>query len=528
MSVHTSYDAIFIGTGHNALVTAAYLARAGWRVLLLEQQAHFGGWVCTEEATLPGFRHDLYASIIPLWLTSPVHAELGSELESFGLRFLKYPRPTGVAMADGKSAVLSMAMDENVKEFETLARGDGEAWTRILETFGKVAPAIGELFSSDMSTSRASELMREIFVSSTGAGPSPFASEFLMSSRELLERRFRSPVTRALLGSWPMHAGRGPDAAQSALWVPLICGTLQAVGAPIVAGGVAGLTDALVRMIEHHGGTLLAGRSVSRILVEGGQAVGVRTETDETFRAERAVVASTNPDQLYLKLLADTPAVPPDLRQQAENHRYGFGFVQLHLALSEPPRWNDQRLAEAGIVHLTPGIDAISRGVNEATRGLLPAEPTIGLDVPSLPDPSRAPEGCAVMRVQAAESPIVIRGDAAGEIDVGEGEWTTEVKRRFADRMLRIVARHVPNLLSSIKAMAIVSPAELAVSNPNAGPGAISSAPRSIAEYHLFRSNHHTAFEKLFQVGAATWPGPAVSGASGYILAQTLLSDRIE
>jgi phytoene dehydrogenase-like protein len=348
-----------------------------------------------------------------------------------------------------------------------------------------------------------------------------------MTSRELLEKRFRSPVTRALLGSWPMHAGRGLDAAHSALWIPLILGTLQAVGAPIVAGGVAGLADALVRMIEHHGGVLQANRSVSRILVEGGQAVGVRTKCGETFQAKRVVVASANPDQLYLKLLADTPAVSPLVRQQAENHRYNFGFVQLHLALSEPPHWKDQRLAEAGIIHITSGIDAISRGVNEATRGLLPAEPTIGLDCPSLRDPSRAPEGCAVMRIQAAETPVRIRGDAAGEIDVGDGCWTTEVKRRFADRMLQTVARHVPNLLSAIKAMEIISPAELASSNLNAGPGAISSVPLSIVDSHLFRSNHRTVVPNLFNVGAATWPGPAVSGASGYILSQTLLSDRI-
>lgn len=527
MTARTTYDAILVGSGHNALVAAAYLARAGWSVLVLERNARFGGWVRTEEVTLPGFRHDLYASVIPLWLTSRVHIDLGSELEAFGLRFVNTHLPTGVVMADEGSAVLSTSMDKNVEEFENLARGDGEAWVRILDIFGSAAPAIGQLFCGDLNTPHADTLMREVFVSPTGSGASRFASEFMMTSRELLEKRFRSPVTRALLGSWPMHAGRGPDAAQSALWVPLICGTLQAVGAPIVAGGVAGLVHALVQLIEHHGGSLLADRLVSQILVEGGQVVGVRTECGEMFRAKRAVIASTNPDQLYLKLLADIPAVSPVVRQQAENHRYGFGFVQLHLALSESPRWKDQRLAQAGIIHLTSGIDAISRGVNEATRGLLPAEPTIGLDTPSLRDPSRAPEGSAVMRIQAAEIPIKIRGDAAGEIGVEDGNWTTEVKRRFADRMLHIVARHVPNLPSAIKAMEIISPAELAISNPNAGPGAISSAPLSIIESHLLRSNHRTVIANLFNVGAATWPGPAVSGASGYILSQTLLSNQI-
>jgi phytoene dehydrogenase-like protein len=242
------------------------------------------------------------------------------------------------------------------------------------------------------------------------------------------------------------------------------------------------------------------------------------------FRAERVIVASTNPDQLYLALLAGAPEVPEVARQQAQRHRYGFGFMQLHLALSEPPRWWDEQLGRAGIVHLTSGLDAISKGVSEATRGLLPAEPTVGLDAPSLRDPSRAPAGKAVLRVQAAEIPLELRGDAAGAIDTGDGTWTESLKRRFADRMLEIVSKHVTNVPSAIEAMSIVSPAELAASNPNAGPGAISSATVAIAISALTRANHATVVPNLFLVGAATWPGPAVSGGSGYILARRLLS----
>jgi hypothetical protein len=163
MTTRTAYDAIFVGSGHNALVTAAYLAKAGWSVLVLERNARFGGWVCTEETTLPGFRHDLYASVIPLWLTSRVHMELGSELGSFGLRFVNTHLPTGVVMGDERTAVLSTSMDKNVEEFENLAQGDGEAWGRILELFAGAVPAIGQLFSSDLSTPHADALMREIF-----------------------------------------------------------------------------------------------------------------------------------------------------------------------------------------------------------------------------------------------------------------------------------------------------------------------------------------------------------------------------
>jgi phytoene dehydrogenase-like protein len=517
------YDAIFIGSGHNALVSAAYLARAGWRVLVLERNPWLGGWVRTAEVTKPGFRHDVYSSVIPLWLASRAHAELGPELEALGLRFANTPFPTGVALPDGQHALLATAMDQNLRELEALAPGDGQAWAHLLEVFGAAAPHLGTLFSGDLGRPEADAALREVFATPVGTGASHFATEFLTSARDVLERHFKSPVTRALLGSWPMHAGRGLDAAESGLWVPLVCGTLQMVGAPIVVGGIGNLVDALVRLIQGHGGELVAQAPVQHVVVEGGKAVGVRTARGEVFRAERVVVASTNPDQLYLELLDEVPAIPELARQQAARHRYGFGFVQLHVAMSEPPKWREPRLAQAGIVHLTSGLDAISRAVNEATRGLLPGEPTIGLDTPTSRDPTRAPTGKAILRIQAAEVPAVLRGDAAGTIATSDG-WSNSVKQRFADRVLAIVSRHVTNVPSAIEAMTVIGPDDLAASNPNAGPGAITSATAGLLSSSLLRANHGTPLPNLFVVGAATWPGPAVSGGSGQILAHNLLT----
>src|SRR5205823_9543796 len=140
-------------------------------------------------------------------------------------------------------------------------------------------------------------------------------------------------------------------------------------------------------------------------------------EGDE-YGAIRAVVASTNPDQLYLQLLADTDVVPQLVKHQATKYRYGRGCMQIHLALSEPPRWPDERLNNVGQLHITTGLDGVSRAVNEATRGLLPAEPTISFDAPTGRDPSRAPAGKAMVRLQMVEVPFRPRGDAAGKIDV--------------------------------------------------------------------------------------------------------------
>src|SRR2546427_12222673 len=120
--------------------------------------------------------------------------------------------------------------------------------------------------------------------------------------------------------------------------------------------------------------------------------------------------------------------------------------MQIHFALSEPPAWEgDERLASAAIVHLTPGLDGVSRAVNEADRGLLPAEATVVVGQPLTMDPSRAPDGRGILWVQLQELPWHVKGDATGEIDTGDGPWSPTLRERYADRIQARLARHMPN-----------------------------------------------------------------------------------
>src|SRR5205823_7469266 len=160
----------------------------------------------------------------------------------------------------------------------------------------------------------------------------------------------------------------------------------------------------------------------------------------------RAVVASVTPTQLHERLLADAD-VPARIAEGARRFRYGRSEMQIHYALSEPPRWNgDERLGQSAIVHVTSGLDGVSRAVNEAERGLLPAEATIVVGQPLTLDPSRAPEGRGLLWIQLQELPWRIKGDAAGELEAGGGEWTDDLRERYADRIQARLARHVPNL----------------------------------------------------------------------------------
>lgn len=508
----TSYDAVVVGSGHNALITAAYLARAGRGVLVLERNDRPGGLVRTDELTLPGFRHDTYSTAHPLLLTGPAYAELGPELE---LEYLNTRYPTGVSL-NGEATVLSTDLDENIAEFDRLSPGDGAAFAQLLKDFEPFAGPVFGLFAADLSES--TEVINGL------ARNAEFMHLFARTGRDLLEQRFAAPLVRGMLAPWATHLGRGVDDANSGLWVILVVLALTAAGMPIPAGGSEQLARALVALIERHGGSVQCAQEVAKIVVADGRAVGVET-ADGQFIGARHVVASVNPDQLYLKLL---DVAPPVLRRQAAEFRYGRGCVQVHLALSEPPVFPDARLGSVGQPHLGAGLDGVSRAVNEAARGLLPAEPTISFDTPSTLDPSRCPPGAAVARLQMLEVPCVLRGDAAGEIET-DG-WTRDVKERFADRVIEQVGRHAPNLPGSVLARHVVAPDDLARFNPNCGPGDPYGGSHDLAQSYLFRPlpgqpGHQTAVPNVYLVGAATWPGHGVNGGSGYIVAKKLLKE---
>ncbi len=521
------FDAIFVGSGHNALIAAAYLARAGWSVLVLEKNDRPGGLVRTEELTLPGFKHDVYSSAHPLFTTSQAYAELGPELAERGLRYLNTDLPTGVSLPDGRTAVFFRDMEANVVELDRLCPGDGEAFRRMMEAFGPHAQHIFPLFGLDLSSPEARPFLRNLMVNAAGTGPSPFASEFLETARDVFSR-FKGPMFPALAGPWVLHLGRTPDGANSGPWVPLTMMALMAGGMATPEGGSEMLARALARLIEDNGGQIEVESPVEKIVVEGGRAVAVRTGHKE-YRAERAVVASVNPDQLYLRLLADAN-VPAELRQEAGGFRYGRGGVQIQLALSERPRFADERFNRIGQPHLGTGFDGLALHVTQALNGLLPAEPTISYDCPTNHDPSRAPEGKAIVRLQLLEIPTHPVGDAADQIDVGNGTWTKDLERRFADRVIDIANRHVPNLRDSILGMHVVSPRDLARFSPNQGPGDPYGGSHDLAQSYLFRPlpsqpSHRTAVPNLFMVGAATWPGHGVNGGSGFIVARQLLGE---
>ena len=526
------HDAIIVGSGVNSLACAAFLARAGWRVAVLERESELGGAVRTAELTEPGFHHDVFSAWHPLWVGGPAHAELGDALAERGLEYLNTEHPTGTLFPDGESAFLTTGTNGNAAELDRHAPGDGDAWRETIAAVAAQAELVFGVLGTELWSRAGVNLGVKAYRRLGRRGLAEFSGELVQSSRDWLTTTFRSERAHGLLAPWVLHTGLGPDAAASGFMTRVIAFAIEAGGMPIPRGGGARLVDALVRLIEDHGGTCRTGEDVERVVVSGGRATGVRLSDGKVLNAGRAVVCNVTPTQLYGRLL-EPGDVPTEIGDAGKRFRFGRSEMQIHFALSEPPRWDgDDRLGHTAIVHLTPGLDGVSRAVNEAERGLLPAEATVVVGQPLTIDDTRAPAGKGLLWIQLQELPWQVRGDAAGELDTGDGTWNESLRERYADRIQARLARHMPNLETSILKRVVLSPADLQAANVNLQQGDPYSGSLALDQNFLWRPfarqpGHGTSIDGLFQIGASTWPGPGLGAGSGTLVAKELLQPPI-
>jgi phytoene dehydrogenase-like protein len=526
-----TFDAVLVGSGINTLTAAALLAREGWAVCVLERSERLGGAIRTEsDYTLPGFTHEVLSSWHPLFTGSAAYAELGDELRRRGLEYVNTDHPTATAFPDGRAMFLSTTMDANVAEFDRFAVGDGTAWQRQFEEFMANADLSFGVLGTELWSPGGLGLGQKMLRRFGRHGLLEFAGHALSTCRDWTTGTFRAPEAHGLLAPWVLHTGLGPDNAVSGFMTQVIACAVQLGGMPVPVGGGTRLVEALAGIVRDAGGELRTDAEVTQVTVSGGRATGVALADGETVGAARAVVAGVTPTQLYGSLLRRSD-VPSSVRDAAARYRYGRAGMQIHLALDEPPRWKGpdaERLARTAIVHVTSGLDGVSRAVNEAERGLLPVEATIVAGQPCAVDPSRAPDGKWIVWIQLQELPAgPVRGDAAGELDVGDGTWTEELREAYADRIVGRLGASIENLGSATLARKVLSPLDLETMNCNLVAGDIYAGSCALDQNLVWRPfasapGHRTTVENLWHVGASTHPGPGLGAGSGYLVAKQL------
>ncbi|MGI9295962.1 MAG: phytoene desaturase family protein, partial [Pseudomonadales bacterium] len=430
-------------------------------------------------------------------------------------------------LPDNRHLILKTSREENIAAMEALRPGDGASFRQTMQEMEADAELIFGLLGNRPWSLATVKLLFNQLRKRGLAGLASFVGGTLGNSREWLENHFQSQQIHALLAPWILHTGLGPESSFSGAMNRLIAFTLEQAGMPIVKGGSSRLVEAFEGLIRSNNGELLTGVHVEQVLVERSQAVGVHSADGREFAARRAVICNVTPTQLYGQLL-EPACVPKVVQQETREYRYGRADMQIHLALAEPPQWIAPELNKVVMLHLTPGLDAVSKAVNEAERGLLPECATIVLAQPTAIDPSRAPEGKWVLWIQLQELPTLIKGDASGEINTpADGLWNDTIKNQYADRIIARIEQHIPNLRQAIIGRAVLSPVDLETMNINLVGGDPYSGHCGVNQFFLWRplksvKNYSTPVKNLYHIGASTHPGPGLAGSSGYLLAKQL------
>lgn len=522
------YDNIVVGGGHNGLVTALYLARAGRDTLVLERNESVGGAVRSAELTEDGFVHDCYATNQNLFLGSPVWEELQDELESHGLSFAHSTKPYCNVFPDGDALRVYMDEEKTMAELREHNPGDAEGWADLYEKFGKFEANLLPLYGTPLPSYQAVKLLAS---AARELGYRELMELFQIvssSTRELGDVHFESEEAKALVAPWGMHLDYGPDVSGGAMFPFIETFTDMNVGISITEGGASNLVEALAGVCEDYGGEVRTDAEVERIQVDrGGRATGVELTSGERIRAREEVVANLTPTVLFD--LVDDADTPPGVAEQVDDYEYGPGTMMVHLALDDLPDWEaGEEISEFAYVHIGPYVDDLADTYTDAMNGQLPESPLLVVGQTTAVDETRTPDDEAILWVQVRALPSDIEGDAAGEIDATS--WD-EAAEPYAQRVIDKLDRYAPGIEDKIRDREVFTPDDIEQSNPNLVGGDSVAGSHHLRQNFIWRpfvdwQNYETPLDDLYMVGAGTWPGGGVNALSGYLAAQKLTGEE--
>ena len=386
------YDIITIGSGHNGLVAAAYLAAAGKHVLVLERQPWFGGGVITRELTLPGFRHDQHSMAHIFIQANPLikNDELGL-ISKYGLTYL-HPEIPMISVFDDKTTLsLHGDRDKTRAEIAQYSKKDGDAYMRLSETAEKYLPMIAATLFTPPAPVGASYAMMD-----QSAEGRELMTIMQMSCYDLVMEMFEHEKVRLHFTRMVCENLTGPEEKGTGLGLYVFLGFLEHYGIGVPRGGSGQLTAALIQCIEDHGGKVLSGVDVNHITTRNSRAVGVTTTDGREFIANDAVIGAIHP-HLLGKFI---DGIEPRIQKAAERTQLSENCcLTIHAALNGPLRFHAGEQVNKGyMIELLPTkLDILRQSFDALRYGKIPEYSMIGLGSPSSVDPSRAPKGKATM-----------------------------------------------------------------------------------------------------------------------------------
>jgi len=501
-----NYDIIAIGSGHNGLVAAAYMATAGKKVLVLERQPWFGGGVVTRELTKPGFKHDQHSMAHIFIQANPLikNDELGL-LSKYGLKYIYPKNPMIGVFSDGETLALTDDRQKTWEQIAKFSRKDADAYLRFSELGAAYLPSLTATLYSPPAPLGASYAMMD----QSREGRQLF-NIMQRSAYDVVMEWFEHERVRLFFLRMISENLHGPEEKGTGVGVFMFLSFLEKYGIGAAKGGSGMLTKVLIDCIEDHGGTVQASTPVRKVLVKGGRAAGVVSEAGEEFYAKEAVIGAIHPHLLGRFI----EGLPAEVVRDAERTEISIvGCFTIHAALNEALKFKaGDHVSESVMIELMPDrVDILRQHFDDLRYGRLPQHSLIGLGSASRFDPSRVPPGKAIMH--AWDYVPYVHPDGSPEA------WDRR-KREFAEAMLEKMRVYISNLgPDNIIAYHCDSPLDMERTSASFRRGDLHGVAAYLYQFGSHRptpdlgQNKVPGIEGMYLVGPFQHPGGGVFGA---------------
>lgn len=519
-------DVIIIGGGHNGLVTAFYLAKAGLKPLVLERRPIVGGAAITEEFH-PGFRCSTLAHSAGPLLPEIVR---DMQLARHGLEFLRSEIDVTALSPDGRALVLWNDVARAAQAIIKFSSHDAEHYPEFHKSLEKIGKVIGEILKTtppDIDDPSRGDLWAML---QTGRSMRKLGKKDMyrllrwgpMAVADFVAEFFGTELLRAVIAARGIFGtALGPWSAGSSL-VLLIraAGDPQPAGsANLVRGGTGAITQAMAAAAKEAGAELRTDAEVKEIIVKDGIALGVVLASGEELRS-KAVISNADPRRTLLSLV-DPTHLAPDFVLKLQHYRMPGTVAKMNLALSGLPTFtalkgNDTALR--GRLHIGPEIDYLEHAFDESKYGSFSSRPYLEVTIPTLTDPALAPRGKHVMSVYMQYAPFALKGNT----------WESQ-RDALGNTIVNTLAEYAPDLPSLVEDAQIITPQDLQDDYGLSG-GHIFHGELALDQFFTMRplldwARYQTPIKKLYLCGSGTHPGSGLTGGSGYNAAREIVKD---
>ncbi|MEL7834014.1 NAD(P)/FAD-dependent oxidoreductase [Fodinibius sp. Rm-B-1B1-1] len=521
-------DVLIIGSGHNGLVTGCYLAKEGYNVTVLERQQQLGGAVSTEtmftSSKYPeGFRMDVGSSVHIMIHQTGILEEL--ELEKYGLDYIEMDPIMSYPVPDGKGVIhFFKDLERTLDSIQKVAPEDVENYREFVEFWGRINEGVLKAFmvppsGKNIVTELVKGQLRNGGIFEKGKQLTGL-QKILSSYGKVVDDAFESPHMKAALMWFAAQSGPTPDhpaTGDFAGWQSM----LHQSGAKHPRGGSGMLTQAMARFIEAHGGEIITGSPVTNIIIEDGEALGIKTEDNE-YRAD-TIISNAHVQTTMMKLVG-REHLPNATYEKVENINVGNGFgMVIRCAVEELPQYTacpDDPYIHNGMQLLAPSVQYMNNAIGDYHQKKPPKDPAVLAMTFSEIDPDVAPSGGHTLYAWAQWHPYELQ----------DGLHWDDIREREAQKIYNVVTRYAPNMEGNLIDWYIQSPLDIERKH-GLLRGNVMHVEMSFDQMFMFRpipemSEYKTPIGNLYLSSASCHPGGGVFGAAGYNAAQVILKDN--